>query len=494
MRAEKVSSSEINLDQAENQNSFNIRAFSRDVIVLSFGEVILLVFGIIQSLILPKYLTTEDYGYWQLFLLISSYVGILHFGFLDGVFISWAGKDLKDIKNDISLAFRFLLFEQVIVVIIIAVLVILLNLPNKEMAFAVLANAILINLLMFFILTTQAVKRFRLLTLVNIGRGGLFLLFILVFFGSGQFNSTYVILSYFCTSLILSVLFIFYMRDILFHRTSQSLTLLKFGLNYISIGIFVLCGNFIALTFFTFDRLIVSSFFSISQFAQYAFAMVLCGLVFTYLSTVSLVFFPHLAGSSMEFRDKAYQILKPGLIIFWGGMLAVSFPFSAFVIFYLPQYAGSLPLMQILLVTIGFNGLIQILQINYFKAHHMQRSYFILAGFSLGCSAILALVAITFIGTLASIAAATVISFGIWYLLNEFSLQKVISLCNMEILKGLLIYLSYALVFWAVCIINNSWIIGMGAYLIFFTVFTGIFLRSESVILLNLIKRVINRN
>ena len=144
--------------QTRSSDNFNLRAFCSDVLIYSFGQAILLIFGFVQSLIIPKYLSTADYGYWQLFLLCTTYVGILHLGFLNGILIKWAGRNLEDFKEEVPLAFKFTLIEQGIIIGILVLIVWLIDLPSKEMALMVLANALIVNLLMFFVITAQATK------------------------------------------------------------------------------------------------------------------------------------------------------------------------------------------------------------------------------------------------------------------------------------------------------------------------------------------------
>ena len=111
-------------NQPRDSGNFQLKAFSSDVLIFSFGQVVLLIFGLIQSLIIPKYLSTDDYGYWQLFLLCTTYVGILHLGFLDGILVRWAGKNFDDIRDEIAIAFRFILLEQGIIVGILLLIIV----------------------------------------------------------------------------------------------------------------------------------------------------------------------------------------------------------------------------------------------------------------------------------------------------------------------------------------------------------------------------------
>lgn len=482
------------MDQAHKKDHFNLRAFGSDVLIYSIGQILLLVFGLIQSLIIPKYLATADYGYWQLFLLYTTYTGILHFGFLDGILVRWAGKEFEEIRQEVPVAFRFLLLEQFLVVGVLALVLIAIGLPFREIGLAVLANAIIVNVLMFFIFTAQAVKRFKLVTVVNISRGALFLLLTLALFAGGRFGYGDLYLATIATGSILLILFIVHLRDSLFSQVTPKKFLRAYGKENISIGLFVLLGNFTAVLLTTVDRLTVGSFFPITQFAQYTFAMSMCAVVIMFVQAVSLVFFPYLSGSSSELRTRAYQMLRPAITIFWAGALILYFPFTAGVEFYLPHYMASLPLMAILLCMIGFSSQIQILHVNFFKAYRKQRLYFILAGVSLVCAVTLYLLAAMLLGTLASIAITAVISSLLWYLLNESALRRFVSMDNQEIAKWLLVIAVYAGAFLVISVLVQEWVYGMIIYLAIFVLVTGTVLRSEVISLLNLISVAINQN
>ena len=46
---------------------------------------------------LPKYLSIETYAGLKTFLLYTSYVGILHFGYVDGIYIRYGGKEKEEL-------------------------------------------------------------------------------------------------------------------------------------------------------------------------------------------------------------------------------------------------------------------------------------------------------------------------------------------------------------------------------------------------------------
>ena len=55
--------------------------------------------SILASLVLPKFLGIEDYAYWQLFLLYSSYSGFALLGLNDGIYLRLGGKRYSDINH-----------------------------------------------------------------------------------------------------------------------------------------------------------------------------------------------------------------------------------------------------------------------------------------------------------------------------------------------------------------------------------------------------------
>lgn len=467
------------MNDSDNGRTLDIRSFSTNVLIFSFGQGVLLIFGFIQSLIIPKYLSTADYGYWQIFLLCTTYVGILHFGFLDGILVRWAGKNIDDFKNEIGTAFRFILLEQVVVVSILLFIIWLTDLPSREIAFAVLINAIIINLFTFFIFIGQATKRFKLVTIANIANGFLFLISVLIIFFGGYFSYVPLILSFTVAGLVVVLFFIFYTRDALFYRTSSRISMLEYGKHNIGVGLFILLGNFIAVIFTSIDRLAVGSFFPITQFAVYAFAVTMGGLAMVFLQAVSQVFFPYLSESGTETRKRVYSLLRPVFVFFWAGILVFYFPFSVAIRLYLPQYATSLPLIAILLCTIGFSGQIQILHANFFKVHLKQRAYFIIAGVSLVGAVALNLLAVFLFGTLTAVAVAAVVSFCLWYLLNEATLRHLVGIPNVEIFRWCFIIIAYISAFLGAYAVSETWIIGFCIYGVLFTVITSVFLRKE---------------
>ncbi len=447
--------------------------------------------GFIQILILPKYLTVEHYGYWQLFMLYAEYVGIFHLGFIDGILVRWAGKETEQIGNEISMAIKILILELIVIITPLAsVLYFLTTPPTQIIALMLLAHAFISGLFMFFIFTAQATRQFKLVTVLGVGRTAAFILFIIALFAFDWLDYRSVSVFYLVSFLFPLFAFAFRFRRYLLGSKTPLRFLWAYGKTNINIGIFVLLGNFILVLFLTIDRLMVNAFFDIDQFAIYAFAIVGSTIIYTFVKAISQVLFPNLSAMSNEDKVQTYQVGKPIIILSWALILILYFPISEVVEHYLPDYTESLPIMRILLCTVGFGSLIRILQENYFKVYRMQRRYFFWAVSSLALSAILNILAVEFFGTLRSLAIATLVGFGIWCIINEFNLKPVIKETNWQLWKHFFAIFTYLGTFLIAAFLADWFLTQMLIYMGFFVVVTWSFFRREIMGLSKMVKNL----
>jgi O-antigen/teichoic acid export membrane protein len=137
-------------------------------------------------------------------------------------------------------------------------------------------------------------------------------------------------------------------------------------------------------------------------------------------------------------------------------------------------------LMSVLLCTIGFSGQINILHANFFNVYRKQRVYFILAGTSLIGAGLLNMLAISLFGTLKAVASTAVVSFSIWYLLNEVALRQFVGGSIREIVKWMLVIGAYIGAFLGTYAVAETWIIGFGVYSVLFAWITSTCLHKET--------------
>jgi O-antigen/teichoic acid export membrane protein len=255
--------------------------------------------------------------------------------------------------------------------------------------------------------------------------------------------------------------------------------LFNYGKEKIGTGIFVMLGTLVMAIALSADRLIVSSSFAIGEFATYAFGASLLGLLSLFVGSVSNVLFPHLSATSTETQQKSYSQAKPLLIVIWAGALTFFFPLSLIIRHYLPNYSDAIPILRVLLCSVGFVLVIQILHQNYYWICRKQQRYFVWSVASLVIMVALDILAIRLVGTLLSVAVATTIGLGFWYLLNERELQRDVGEAGLQIARDFVMVVAYIGSFLLVALLAGGTIGPMLLYLAIFGVMTWLVFRSE---------------
>ena len=93
----------------------------RNLLFTIMTQAVVVAVGLIKTLLLPNaFATVEDYGYWQVFMFYSSYLLIFTFGYHEGVYLMYGGKDFgtlpdKDLKRSFTFHLLLMLFITIVV-------------------------------------------------------------------------------------------------------------------------------------------------------------------------------------------------------------------------------------------------------------------------------------------------------------------------------------------------------------------------------------------
>ena len=88
--------------------------YIRQVLNVVIANLVNFVCSVLITLILPKLISIKDYGEWQYFLLLFTYVEVCQFGFANGVYLRYGGcsfeeMDLGLLKKQFMIVFLFIL-------------------------------------------------------------------------------------------------------------------------------------------------------------------------------------------------------------------------------------------------------------------------------------------------------------------------------------------------------------------------------------------------
>ncbi len=382
----------------------------RDLLRVFSSNFINLIVGIITGFIVPAFLSLDQYAYLKTFTLYVGYVGILHFGFIDGIHIKYGGKHEEEIKKkELKGEHKFLIIFQFVITLITGILGLIIN----DMILIAFSFSILpINMQTYFKFLYQALGQFNIysrivvLTPFLVLIVNLFNILILKINNFWPFVLGYIIVYY----LVFMGLEIYFLNKFKNYSSQTNYTEVK---EHFKIGSIIMLANLSTMFFYSIDRWFVKFTLSVEDFAFYSFSISMMTVINVLVNSVTMTLYPYLARN----RDNKFlnELKKYFLIIGTlssGGYFAFVFVINNF----LPKYTPSLDVISILFA--GYPAIIVInaLYINLYKVQKREKKYATAVLKMLLVTVLLNFFAITIHKSNYSIAIATTVSFYIWYL------------------------------------------------------------------------------
>lgn len=395
----------------------------RDIIKVGSANFIVLMSSLVNGLILPAYLTIQGFADFKTFTLYTSFIGFLHFGFVDGINVKYGGFKYEniDLKEFESYHKFFILFQ-----FIIAAFFIILSLISKSIVLMFFALAILpINLQSFFLFYYQAIGEFKLYSrssvIVPIANIVLVFLLILLKINDYKYFVFIFILSYSISILFLEInfkkylvqnkleYFIFYkLNSISFKRF---LNIFRQYRSLFVSGFLIMVGNIIFNLFFDTGRWFVKIFATDKDFAIYSLSVSLIGFIIIFVSAINKTFYPYLF--KIQNEDGILK-LREALFLFSSMTLPLYFILKEIIILFIPKYLESLRTTVVLMSSIPGIFIIKAIYSNLYKVKKIEFKFFIDSLYFFVINIVFSVVLYMFFRSLISVAFGTVISIYIW--------------------------------------------------------------------------------
>ena len=231
--------------------------------------------SILVSLLIPKTLGIEEFGFWQLFIFYTQYSGFLHLGLLDGIYLREGGKHYKELDfRSLGAQFRIFLIWQFI--IIIPFIILGLNSSDINRTIIIISSciyAIINNTFTFFQYILQAVNEIK---KTSEKKGLVSILFILSVFALLLFRTTYFmpyVLCYIMCHLIGMLFLILNAKEILTNICYKITPTIKSELLYnFQHGFILMTSTITGMLILGFGRFLVNLKWGIKEFAMISFA------------------------------------------------------------------------------------------------------------------------------------------------------------------------------------------------------------------------------
>ncbi len=342
-------------------------------ITYSFSaNIISLGISVFMVMVVPKFLSVNDYGLWQLFLFYFSYLGFFHFGWEDGIYLRYAGKNFDDLDRKL---FAGQFYGIIALQIFLAVIVTLLG---KSMVIDTTKQIALIcavwlapfvnfnNLCNFIMQITNRIKDYaKFLLLERI----VFLCVVVLFLFILHQNEFQYMYYANVVSVITAALVGSYLCRSLLHLNFDPIhrIVLEAKENLI-VGSQLMFANIASMLIVGCIRYGISIGWDVVTFGKVSLTLGISNFLLIFINSVSVVFFPLIKRMDEVQRVSAYMKIRNVLTFLLFAALLGYYPLKCMLSWWLPKYADSLIYMSVLFPICVFESKVSLLINTYLKS------------------------------------------------------------------------------------------------------------------------------
>lgn len=438
----------------------------RNILRVFSANFLSMISGVLIGFIVPAVLSVDGYSNLKTYTFYISYIGFLHLGFIDGMYIKYGGKSINDInKEEFKLEHTIFIISQFVATLIFLILAFV---KKDIIIFFIAISIIPINSLSFYKLFYQSIGEFKIYA--NISYIYTIVYLILNILLAIIIKSTDYKL--YCLAGIIANIIVFVYLEYSYFKVFSAIKIkyTKKVWENIKVGFFILLGNLAVVLFYGLDRWFIKVFYSVNDFAYYSFAVSMLNVINVLIGAISVTFYNYLVKEEIEENIKK---LKKYLIVVGCFASFGFFVLSGIVNIILKKYIPSLDIIAISFAAYPYMIIINALFINLYKSRKKEKKYLKVVIFMLLISFIYNSIAKIISNNPVSIAMATTIAFITWYIYSSTDFKYLKSDLQESI------FLLINLISFILCAHYLNWIIGGSIYLIIIVITSMIFLKKE---------------
>ena len=329
------------------------RVFFRKVVYVVGANLLSLLVSILTTLVVPKFFGEDvgQYGYLQIYVFYSGYIGFFHFGWCDGIYLRDGGKYYSDLDRPLySSMFWLMTVIEVAIAVLISVFGYFFA-NNAEYAFISFAIAVSVliylprTMLSYYLQTTNRMKEYASITTVGRSIYGVSIILVVLFFSKDYHHFVWGDIIGKFVALLVSI---WWCRDIVFSKPAALKTSVSEAITNISVGIKLMFANIASMLITGIVRWGIQTKWDVATYGRISFTLSVSNLLLTFISAVALVLYPTLRRSNADALKGLYEKSKNTLMIPLLGCLVLYYPIESILSVWLPQYAESMRYMAIL--------------------------------------------------------------------------------------------------------------------------------------------------
>lgn len=350
------------------------KQIAKNVSLSLLAQVISISVSFILGFVVPKFIDEYQYAYWQTFLLYVGYVGVLHFGLLDGIVLRYSQYDYEELdKQRIRSQFVFLLGLISFASIIVALFGLIHGGFTQTIAILVAFGILSKNIFTynsFLFQTTNRISQYAFVVVSQRLVYGCLVVLLVVFNHHNYIWYCIADLAGDCAGIFLSI---FFNKDLHFGKLCTLRETFQEAWLNVSSGILLMFSNWTAMLSGSIAKMIIEWKWGALVFGKTSFAFNISNVILLFVSAISVVLFPSLKRMNQETLPKFYKMFRDMVvpILFWS--LLLYYPECWILEKWLPKYSESLIYLGILSPIVVYASVVSLLTNNYLKAYRQER-------------------------------------------------------------------------------------------------------------------------
>lgn len=351
------------------------KRLTKNVLISVLVQAISLAISFLLNLAVPKFIDEYQYTYWQTYLLYVGYVGVLHFGLLDGLVLRYSKYDYDELEKDrIRSQFLWLIAFTGLLSLLTAVFsLIRVGGTNRWIIILVAMGIITKNLVTYSLYSFQITNRVSKYALLIMLQKFIYGAIVAVLLLLGVNNFVWFCAADLAGDLIGVLIISRFNRGLYFGKAipfTQSLKELK---SNVSAGIFLMLANWSAMLLLGGAKMFAQWHFDELLFGKISFAFSVLSLFLTFVTTISVVLFPALKRLDETTLPSLYKQIRDVVTLVLLVVIALYFPGCWFLRRWLPAYTSSLTYLGLLLPLVLYSSKVSLLTNNYLKVYRKEK-------------------------------------------------------------------------------------------------------------------------
>lgn len=470
----------------------NYRSLAKNAGVAFLAQGVAMLLSVMQTLLVPKLLGTAQYGYWQLFIFYTSYVGFAHLGLNDGVYLLKGGqaRDIID-KRSVNSQFTFGIGFQLVLAAVIVIVALDGGFgPDREFVIACTGIFLAIqNAASFLMYLLQAMNETRRSSYAAIVERLTFLVPLLVLLVMRYHSYQPFVISYIFSSVVQLVYCAWFCRDFFLAGLTPVRQAALESWGSIRVGFKLMVANIASSLILGVARFAIDAAWGIETFGELSFALSMTNFFLAFVNQASMVLFPALRQVNLSEVKGFFTNVRDSMSLFFPVIYILYYPMVWILAWWLPKYSNSFVYFALLIPICVFDSKMNICCTTFFKVLRKEGTLLKVNVCTCAASAVLTLLGVYGLGSIFWVIGGVVVAIVGRSLWSEARLT-----CELAVPSDRAIAvgeLALAVVFVATAFMLPGFV-ALGCYCVAYAVFLFAF-RSRAGELLHKMRRVARR-